>query len=337
MKKARSKRKELIMVAVVSTLSIGLFSASSLGINQFTFAAATNRAEPLSNVVEYDYSTLDIQSELDAEETEKAADTDLDVYEKESDFFYEDASDLDILEESNFLYEDTSDNTVHQPIVDLDTEIIQSPTLELEIQEHQDSMPTSTMSRAEVTQIGTRYISDMFGTSFEGLYISMDYYDGTSWWEGIVSSSEFEYRFVINGITGQRVSLTRRPLPFHSSTEEQLQEASNALEAIGWRQNNMPIHSKVAFDGVSSQVYRHKQAAREYAVQHFKPSTVTDFHLTNLADAYVNAAGDVIVQCFIFGAIDDTGREAYIIMYSEESPRSGYVTVTSWHYDIWNW
>ena len=96
----------------------------------------------------------------------------------------------------------------------------------------------------------------------------------------------------------------------------------------------MAINRKLAFDGVSSQVFEHKQVARELAVRHFNQSTVIDLHLSALGNAYVNEAGGVNVQAFEFKAIDDTGREAYIAINSAESPHSGFVSITTWHNDL---
>jgi len=334
MKKAISKRKELIMVAVVSTLSIGLFSASSLGINQLTFAAATDRAEPLLPVVEYDYTTLDIQSELDAEETEKVAGTDLDVYEKESDLFYEDTSDLDIYrEESNFFYEDTSDNTVHQPIMELDTGSFQSPRLTLGTP--RGAICASAMPHEEAAQIGARYISDVFGTSIDIMHITM-HYNCNLMWDGMVSTSEFEYFFTIHSITGQWINLTRWPLPHPERDarwqEEQFENSMNALIATGWR--DMPIDAQIEFADVSSKVREYEQAALELATRHFNQSVVIDIQLSFLVDAYANEAGGVNVQGFEFAAIDDTGREALVTVYRSDSRSSGFVSINTWHNDI---
>jgi len=45
--KTRTKGKELLKVAAMCVLSIGLFSAAFIGFNQFIFAAATNEPTPL--------------------------------------------------------------------------------------------------------------------------------------------------------------------------------------------------------------------------------------------------------------------------------------------------
>jgi hypothetical protein len=318
MAKAREKGKEIMKVVAVTVLSIGLLSASFIGVNRIALAAAVNGTETLPPITA---STVAPQGvEVSADDPEATVVTPLEATEAEIAVF-------------------------ESPVLTL----FESPY------QHYHAIPAYALSMEDAAEIGARNIWDVFGESIDGMYVQMSFTAHASlsrtMWFGMVSPNgetasqpesrispfmqESIYNFSIDGITGERINLSQSSnvhSPFENFEDtmaarrafsENSMVFRYALLETGWF--DMTLDERMDFLGVTSDALEvYAQKAREFGKRHFNLTTVVDVRLDDSSPYWSpvtafagNVDEDGNVADFFhsstrFLVTDDTGREAVI-------------------------
>ena len=129
------------------------------------------------------------------------------------------------------------------------------------------------------------------------------------------------YRFMIDAVTGLRVSISPWSGTVAMSCPKELEAAMylrTSPERIEWqkRWQDMDAHARMVYLGLTSEdIEAYAQTARGFTERHFNNSTVVDFsdgvpHVGIVIDNNGNAAFEF--TSVTFTATDDTGREAIV-------------------------
>ena len=348
--KTKSKGKEMMKVAVVSVLALGMFSAAFIGVNHLAFALATNGATlleaavPPVTVQAAAYTPQVQQQETITEETTTdAAAPEMAVF--------------------------TPPNITIMQIEAFDPQVI----------------PANAISKEEAALIGAEYLWDVLGASIDGMYVEMMYIMMPGFtrpfWIGSVSAEkphnlDFEdfrddldawmdaavfasYSFRLDAITGMRVDVAYNHPSYMEAIRERSREGrpwgeevisplepiapgtpmtpEQALEVrrqdISMRWFEMSAYEQLALSDITPERFEaYKQTALDLAQRHFNLTTVQNIQL---GDAWVehrslrmdimgiteDEAGALIIpiESIAFTAIDHTGREAIIQIPTENS------------------
>lgn len=291
--KTRSVFKEVLKAGSVCVLAVAVFAAGFMGFNRLTFAAATSEATPLYQ------AAAEVITFTPPYETAVACDAEV-------------------------LYEvDETEAVVFVP-----------PTLIVTIGEwHDDNVPAGALPMEEAAQIGARYIWDVFGKCIDGAEAKMMFSSTpamiNTWWMGSVVVGEYEFRFTVNGITGERIEISRSGGPqvinevrwideMDEDIMQQIQNARNMLIRAGWF--DMDIAEQIEFAQVSPEIIEtYMNTAQELAERHFNRTEVVhleleELHISKLhiSRLILGGGGEFIIDSLSFIAIDETGREARI-------------------------
>jgi len=195
MKTQISKSKEILRLITACVLSVVLLSAAFIGFNQLAFATVTNRTEPLPPVASP--AAAYVAADVAPTQEMQVNDSDSETYEVNEIVFVPPA-----------------------------LTVIEAPW------QRYHAIPSSAIAMEDAAQIGARYIWDVFGTNIDGMYVQMMFADHASqtntWWSGTVfvehpdnptinyivnvyGDERFAlpvYSFTINGITGERISIS---------------------------------------------------------------------------------------------------------------------------------
>ena len=307
------KIKEIIKITAVCALSIAMFGAAFAGINRVAFAAATNGSTP-----------LDVD---EAQFTPVPTTMPLQIYEPPAHSMPQEATGS-----SEFI----APNITIMPVRDHNYHII----------------PGTVMSMEEAAQVGAEYIWDVFGRNIDGMYVSMFYSawlgHGREHWHGQVfmtgeamrSNDSFNpiFMFAIDSTTGKRIDISytfQRGEQFSRDIESAVMEWRLSDDMIVFREmddNQLMVH----FDFSMYMLEEYRQRALEYAQRHFNDSTVMNIMLGRVLN---DAAGNLMfipglnpsfafdedgnvyttIGSITFTVTDHTGREAEIMMSTEES------------------
>jgi len=200
------KGRGIIITAVASVLSIGIFSALFIGANSIGLAEATGKTGTIA------------PRQAVVAPTAAAANADADLT--------ADVSDIGIIEDSQIpamtIYESSRDGIANHP------------------------RSASALTMEEAAEIGAYYIWDMFGDSIYGKHVEMFYTAFPSstrtYWHGSVSDSSGElaylnaiYTFTIDAISGERVSATQIVRREDERTMRSSEEALASIELYNAR------------------------------------------------------------------------------------------------------
>jgi hypothetical protein len=301
------KSTEILKMAAVTVLSVAVFSASFLGINEVAFAAATGVTQPLHITTAPPPATQPITMPLLP--TEIAQDA----------------------EEMEFV----------PPTVTL-----ADMPMPAEWRRPSQDPPSYALSQEEAAQIGARYIWDIFGTCIDGMYVQLNFSDVPSmtntWWSGEVSTREAmekrhsiwadqfpapghnpiipgRYSFIIDAVTGARIDIARIPDSGGGGTRDAAIEARMALHTSGWFETDLP--GRIALTGLTAEALdAYTEAARNVAKAHFNLTEVVEFELLDLSPNSVRTGtASVDLGSLRFTATDCAGTTADITIPAETS------------------
>ena len=146
------------------------------------------------------------------------------------------------------------------------------------------------------------------------------------------------YQFTIDGITGERLDLIQFNRDQFSSTprtsrpiEADMQFRESIVDS-GWFDKN--ASEQIVYLGLSPDYFdEYKQKARTIAEGHFNLTTITSFDLNFVMVDWERAANDeieLIPSNLRFAAVDDTGREAIITL----TVGNGFINISTSHNDF---
>jgi len=323
-----NKGKELIAVATVCVLSIGVFSGAYIALNDQIFARATSEptllAPPPEVAVSENYTEPENERILDQSPAVAASYTD---------------------SGAEYVPENVTKNETGEFVVPALT-VMASPDQESEIS-------VVAMSIEDAAQTGARYIWDVFGANIDGMYVRMFYGDHASqintWWVGnvftenpdhptqnyVVHPFTYEkralpiYTFVVNAITGQRIDVSYIspqgiPENIYISPEVKSYRGDDdsmsfrwALLESGWF--DMDIYEQIELLGLSDEALEaYLQTAKRLAEAQFNTTSVSNVQLdTFWANGMID--GVVDLATIVFVALDSTGREAIITISASDA------------------
>ena len=321
MEKGKTKVKEFIKIAAICALSIGAFSAAFTGFNNLAFTAATGGNVPLPITQEQDSEPFEMQSTTYVVQAELPTQAD--------------------------------------PAVEEVGEFVATTLTVIGVTDHNfHTIPISAMPMETAAQIGAEYIWDVFGVSIDGMYVTMFY---SAWqgharehWHGQVfltradamSTERFNpvFWFAIDSETGKRIDIS-----YSSQTSNQPHD-DDAIRV--WRMSDelIALHEMgdaeiMHYFGMSQEeLEQYERRALRYAKRHFNESTVADIALgTTVIGAngeaislpgvrlgpWIDENGELttLIMGFTFAVTDDTGREAEIMINTENSMFGGTVHI----------
>jgi len=347
----RNKSKELIKVAAVSALSIGIFSAAFVGLNQIAFASATSRTATLPPIETTASPILSLPSQLNT-----MAAFNLTVVE------------LPMMQSTRVIITETEAGSHYRSYRSFSQPSEQSDEL--------GEVPANALSAEEAAQIGAQYIYDVFGESINNKYVAMRFSVWPSnsrvYWHGSVMSrlpedlhnhgradaQHMMYTFMVDAVTGMRVDISTgfRFQTIEMSQEEMDRELDMFLE---WRQSGLvrawytsddetsiSLEERMEYLGLTAeQLELYTTRAKELAQRHFNNSEVVDVQLGGdlgrvwntglIAGPRRDANGNVytVLESLYFSVTDDTGRIASVTIPSSSSDSNG-ITISTQHNDI---
>jgi len=317
--KTKNKSKEILKVAMVCVMAIGLFSAASVGFNQLIFARATGEATPLppaesttetvafaqtpGDITNQDKSQPDVEAEIFIRPT-------LTIIESPDQHFH-------AIPASAMLMEDAAQSGSRYIWDVFGTSI--------------DGMYVQMFFAAHASQINTWWVGTVFLESPDNP--TQNYFVHPRSGE---KTALPVFMFTINGITGDRIDITYMGIrenvtPVVYSDIDAIGAARWALVEAGWF--DMDIYEQVTFAGISDDLLEtYMQTAIRVAKAQFNISYVRDVQLADLG-ANGMTDGVVDIATLNFTASDNTGREAIIsISTSDLAFRS--VSISTQHNDF---
>ncbi|MCL2223837.1 MAG: copper amine oxidase N-terminal domain-containing protein [Defluviitaleaceae bacterium] len=210
---------------------------------------------------------------------------------------------------------------------------------------------TERLSEADVREIGTRYIRDVFGLDISDMNMSIQFHHlaaspfpgiapAPPSWSGLVAGFDFR----IDDATGQVVDLSRTPpVDFSENTPE---ETFHIFAFQGWsaqaRWNDLGVEERIALSNITPQALeRYRNKATELAQRFAAPYSISELQLTGvfsertagannepLTDAQlqrmyyerrVELSGDLVADVFgiSFTTTDANGQEIGISVPTE--------------------
>jgi hypothetical protein len=300
--KTRTKGKEILKVALISVLSIGLFGAAFAGFNQLIFARATDGTIPLppagatTEIVAVAQNPGDFanQDELQPDaEAEVFVRPTLTVTESPDQHYF-------TIPASAMPMEDAAQSGARYIWDVFDTSI--------------DGMYVRMFFSAHPSRINTWWVGNVYIENPDNPTQSFFVHPFTN--EKIAQPV---FMFVINGITGERIDITYMGIRESATSvvDSDIDARRVAREATRWAfvetgWFDMDIYEQVAFAGISDDVLETSmQAAIRVAKAQFNTSDVSDVRLASLG-ATGMTDGVVGISTLGFIALDNTGREAII-------------------------
>ena len=307
----RNRGKELVAVATVCVLSIGLFSGAFIVLNDQIFARATSEPTLLAQS-----PAVAVSENYTAPENESLLSQLPAVVVNQADTEAEYASENEIAE-------------------------FVAPSLTVTgFSEQESEIPAVAMSMEDAAQTGARYIWDAFGLSIDGMYVRMFYGDHASqintWWVGSVYAENPDapiqnyvvnpftggrnalpiHTFVVNAITGQRIDVSyvspqgRTEPTLYRGVEDVVADRWSSLLESGWF--DMDLYEQIEFLGLSDEALdAYMQTAKRLAAAQFMSTGVSNVELYALwANGMLD--GEIDLATIVFVALDNTGREAII-------------------------
>ena len=345
--------KELLRVAIIAIISIGIFSAAFIAVNNRVFVASVSGGEIL-NLLQ-DQPPEEMFALLPQTEIINEADTALYEIENGEQLYYP--------------------QLVTEPLIPA----FSPPTITIVENQWRRNMvteiPAYVLSVEEAVQIGALYIWDVFGIHIDGLYVDMQYvtWPGNSrtYWDGTVSDrpdlfdvwidvpEEFPpIRFMIDAVTGMRVDISRdMPRIIFVEADPMSEEEMNRFwrwrEVVGEYLNRIRWHEMDTLSQITRMGLTHEdiepylQLARGYAARHFNNSVIVSetesygvMHAHFTGTDNIDENGNVIIA---LGGVsiyveDNTGREARV--YLTFVPDGHVASIFTQHNDVipgyWN-
>jgi len=279
----KKKGKEILKVVTATALSIGIFSAAFIGINDFALAAATNVTESITLTAPPPIIPPSNTATNTGNETPQTAGITLSVHVGSVHI-----EGRDLIPSANALPPETAAQIGAQYILDVLGECIDGSTVWL----HYSSMPSMTRSFWRGSVIASES-TDLNDTMFA---------------------------FVLDAITGERIDIfnATNQLEGQMALTEEIQNA--LMEA---RRNMDPDRFYELRTGgpPPPQLNAHIEAATKYAARHFvKTEIVSVEFLGTVATHFdVDANGNLVVigRQITFAVIDSTGRVADVTIGEE--------------------
>lgn len=292
-KQTRTKGQEIIKIVAASVLSIGLFSASFIGFNQLTFAAATDEATPLPPAATSTAYTQDAQQP--EAEAETFVPPTLTLIESPYQHLHPiPAAAMSMAEAAQ---------VGARYIWDIFGTDIDSLYVEMAFAAH--------ASQTNTWWTGVVFLEDPKNPT-QNYIIS----------EGEAFALPV-YMFTVNGITGERINISfMAPQGRIVSGAAENETGTSTLSPMNGRSSRMSlleggwfdmnIDEQIAFANISDEaIAAYTQIAARLAQAQFNNSNVVDLRLMNLgANGMIGNTVDIASLAFM--AIDNTGREALI-------------------------
>ena len=324
--KARSKGKELLKVALVCALSIGMFSAAFAQFNQMIFAAATKEPTPLPPVV----ATAENES-VPLPSVAATAEVSRETFVTPA-FTLIDGTNPHIFPQpaAALSMQEAADLGAHY-IWDVFGVSIEGMYVEMHFADHERQTTT--------WWTGLVFIEDPANPTLR--YI--DHPDRAA--VGSSTRTAFNlYMFTINGITGERIDIsyqgTRFPVLYDGDvdarmdTDARINAANamrNAMIESGWF--DMTLDEQITFVGLSSEALNaYTQTAAHFAEAQFNPVSTADVQLKSLRVIFTDA-NTVYLEGFSFIATSASGREAHIAFPAEDSALQ-WINIMTQHNDF---
>ncbi|MCL2564636.1 MAG: hypothetical protein FWE24_02345 [Defluviitaleaceae bacterium] len=322
--KTRTKSKELVKVAIICSLSIGLFSSAFVGFNQLIFAAATNEPAPLPLTPAYmtaaqSLEQLTLEVEVEVETFIVPA---LTLIKSSYQHFHP-------IPSSAMSMEEAAQIGAHY-IWDVFGTNINGMYMQMMFAAH--------ASQTNTWWTGTVYVEDPDNPT---QYYIVDSYGDEKFALPI-------YMFVINAITGGRIDISfmcPRVMPNSEGSNNHYDTGTSTLLPIdvnnrlsarmalletGWF--DMDINEQLAFAGLSEEAVKiYTQTAARLAKAQFNISGVSDVQLAGLSAN--GMTGNIVeLAALNFTAIDNTGREAFISIPPTDV--RGMIDISTQHNDF---
>jgi len=324
--KARSKSKELLKVALVCVLSIGMFSAAFVGFNQLIFAAATNEPTPLPPVV----ATAENES-VPLPSVATTAETAHETFVSPV-FTLIDGTNPHIFPQpaAALSMQEAADLGARY-IWDVFGVSIEGMYVEMHFADHERQ--TTTWWTGQV------FIEDPANPTLR--YI--DHPNGAEFGRPTRTALNL-YMFTINGITGERIDISyqgaRLPVRYDSDVDARIDtdarinsgnEMRNAMLESGWF--DMTLDEQIIFVGLDSEALNaYTQAAVHFAEAQFNPVGTADVRLETLRVIFTDV-NTVYLEGFSFITTSASGREAHIIFPATDSTLQ-WINITTQHNDF---
>ncbi|MCL2217609.1 MAG: hypothetical protein FWB91_11410 [Defluviitaleaceae bacterium] len=293
--KARAKGKEIMKVAAICVLSIGMFSAAFIGFNQLIFAAAINEATPLyQQSVSADYITL-LNEQAAEQEADAFIPPTLTVLESPSQHYHAIPAAAMSMEEAaqigaRYIWDVFGTNI--------------------------DGMYMQMMFAAHASQTNTWWT----GT----VYVEHPDNPTQNYIVDVHGSGERfalpVYMFTINGITGERINISYDGLRGRIVPENDGSRRLNSRTAMlesGWF--DMNIYEQIEFAGLSGEMLEvYMQTAAKLAEAQFNISGVANVQLLGLIVS-ITDCNAIYIEALNFTAVDNNGRDAFISIPATDS------------------
>ena len=293
------KNNEIIKVALICSLSIGLFGAAFIGFNQLIFATATNQTTPLplmdANTTEHLSYEININEQiLESTKTNTFIPPTLAVIESPSQIYHSISTSAILMEEAaqigaNYIWDVFGTNI--------------------------DNMYVEMLFSAHASQFNTWWLGRVFIENPENptiYYIASVYDDNQKFALDI-------YTFIINGITGERIDISSNNQHIRTIYDNSTKTLNSRLAILesGWF--DMDLEEQIEFVGLSNEALdSYTQKVSKLANAQFNSSNVVNIELQAITPTITNN-NEVYIEALNFTAIDNNGREAVILIPATDS------------------
>ena len=320
----KTKGKELTKVAMVTVLSIGLFSAAFVGVNNLAFAAAANKTQSIPPAAAAASLTSIPATQIPTAQIP--------------------ATQIDAQEDSG------------------ESQDYRKPELSvIDATDKATAVSPNAMSAEEAAELGAQYIWDTFGESIDGKTVVMTYCVWPShtkaYWMGEVAETKGDaennvwlFFYYIGAVSGERADIynmnpdidTSRRARDAESAEKEREKWKLIIEfteeyRLAGRTDELDEMFKVK--PTEEQLDEYGQLAKGYAAKHFIGTEVTDaVFLGGGVDVDIDEDGNFVKtdKTMEFKVTDSAGRCADVTVAIETR---ALLNISSNHYDIvpgWN-
>ena len=282
----KKKSSELVKVAVVSALCIGLFSATFVGMNHLTFALATNKTESVPSVTE---SVVIPPENVLPENYQKPAITVSEVHKEGH------------IPSANALSAEEAAELGAQYIWEMLGESIDGKVVEMSY----SVWPSHTRTYWHGTVLNERWQEPELDAVVEGETVvrwSISRHDL------LLQGSKDLFSFTIDAVSGEKIDIVRTYGPYFQNDPDIILAMMEDTDIRKRAVEDMPDPPE--------NLEEYEQTAKDFAQMIFKNSKVEQvvFENSNPVTYARESDGTIVVtsQTLYFKATDDTGREAYV-------------------------
>jgi len=307
--KAKVKCKEIMKVAAVSTLALGLFSAALTGVNHAAFASTTGQTTTLPQIISY----ISVPENLPPQGFTAPI---LGIYDRTGVSWG--GIDTDIVISDHALSIDEAAQIGAKYIWEMFGESIDGMAVEMQYTIWPSSTrpywvgvvglePRPILGPEDIIFVEeTLVLSENGGQAVT--QIRLEFREG-------IEMPQMLFQFTIDAVTGERIDVINKTRALDNDdtiTEEELLR----ITQIEFQAMHDGTPNPFAIVLTSNQIETYSQLARNFSQKHFTNSTVVDVEFVrSWAAAWGrNTDGDIVATAHIlnFNSTDDTGRTANI-------------------------